>query len=112
MKKGILLALCLIIPLTLVGCGKPKIDGSSKEAFQSSVKAIEKSLKPEEKKKFAMALAMLMMKKAFEGMGKAMSSKKKMTKQEAEKMMYEGFDGMTYEDVIAEFNKLKTKKKK
>ncbi|MFI2810166.1 DUF6694 family lipoprotein [Microbulbifer sp. JSM ZJ756] len=51
----------LLLAVALVGCGEPRLDGSSKEAFEASVQEVAEALPQSQQEKFAGAVIKLMM---------------------------------------------------
>lgn len=56
----------LLAIIVLAGCNEPRIDGSSPEAFEKSVEQMQSGMTDQEKMEFSLALAVVMMKYAFE----------------------------------------------
>lgn len=61
--RGALCAGLVTLAMALTGCGSPKIDGSSEDAYKKSLAEIRESLDEDERKQFDEALQLLMMSK-------------------------------------------------
>lgn len=115
MKRLTMLAIIGIFAICLNGCGKPAIDSSSEDAMGKSCEKILKSLSDSEKLKFKIALTTIQQERIKEkqkkmknmninGLGGAMKAATKMQKE-----VMDSFNGMTYDDVINEYEKIKDK---
>lgn len=95
---------CLITAIALImsACAK-KIDSTSEESMQKSIKEIKSSLSKEKKKKFEQSLKLVM----FHGFDFDSLMKEGGTKKNIEDIRKK-LDGMTADDVIAKGEKIKT----
>ncbi|MBF8728703.1 DUF6694 family lipoprotein [Pseudomonas putida] len=95
MRKLIFVAIAATL---LSGCGDPKIDGSSEEAFKKSISKVAESLPEENRKQFSSDVMML----AFQNMdmGKVMSGKQ--TPEDVSGSMRLSLSGKTAAEVSAE----------
>lgn len=91
MRKLFCNSLCLIFLCSLLvvsaGCSSPKIDGTTDESFEKSLKEVADSLSTEKREEFT---------KVFGGMALMYM----LAKNGDEKAVRQFFHGMTYEDVM------------
>lgn len=92
--------LVLLVPiLLLTGCFDPKVDGSSKEAFEASIKEVKADLNAEEAKKFDNALQVIAMSNV-QGIGDVFMMVK--DPDNFNNFLMTKVDGMTAKEVIEE----------
>ena len=97
MRRSLVLIALLVSGLMFVtGCGDPKADGSSEEAFKKSISDMEKGMDEPKKEKLEKAVQTLMMKNVLFAKGDVDTMKKHIK---------ETFDGKTADQLIADGEK-------
>ncbi|WP_027177826.1 DUF6694 family lipoprotein [Maridesulfovibrio bastinii] len=92
--KTILLSCLVLLSLLVAGCSSgPSIDGSSEASFKKSMQVIIDSLPKEKQQNFEQAVLGLLLSKTLKNGG-----------DESKALDY--LDGMTYDDVIEEMQKI------
>jgi hypothetical protein len=96
MRLSPLLATCLILSACSFGQSNPAvIDGSSPEAFARTLSAAKADLGPRDRVKFEAALTEF----------KAHTFAKANSRQEYQRLLRQGLDGLTAPGVVAQFNR-------
>ncbi|AGN83339.1 DUF6694 family lipoprotein [Pseudomonas putida] len=92
-----------IVATLLSGCGEPRIDGSSEEAFHKSMSKVAESLPEENRKQFTADVMLL----AFQNMdiGKVMSGKQR--PEDVPGIMLSSLNGKTAAEVSAEASRVR-----
>ena len=92
--------LVLLVPVMLLtGCFEPKVDGSSKETFEASIKEVKAKLNAEETKKFDNAMQVIAMSNV-QGIGDVFMMVK--DPDNFNNFLMTKIDGMTAKQVIEE----------
>ena len=96
MRSTLMLSACLLLAACGVGADGPTvIDGSSPEAFSETMSAAKSDLGPKDRIKFEAALAEF----------RTRTFAKADSRQEYQRLLREGLDGLTAPRVVAQFNK-------
>jgi hypothetical protein len=104
--RGALCVGLVTLAIALTGCGSPKVDGSSEDAYKKSIAAVRESLDEGERKQFDEALQLLMMSRIdFSAMMSGAVTAETM----ASDMML-AMNGKTAQELIAEANRLKAER--
>lgn len=92
-----------VLAAALSGCGEPKIDGSSDQAFKESIAKVSKGLTEDQRAKFKSDMMLL----AFQGVdfGKVLQGKAK--PEDMSENMKSGLDGMTASQVSAKADQVR-----
>jgi hypothetical protein len=99
-RSLITLGVVASLPLLICGgCGDAKIDGSSPDAFKSSVERAKAGMDPAKAAKFDQAVKTLMLTKVIHAKGSVDQAS-------GDAKLKEVFDGKTADDVIAEADKV------
>lgn len=80
-----------VLAATLSGCGEPKIDGSSEQAFKESIAKVAKSLPEDQRKKFSSDVTLL----AFQGIDFGEVLRGKQSPEDASGNLVASLNGMT-----------------
>ena len=96
MRSSLLLSACLLLCACGTGeAGPTVIDGSSAEAFDRTLGAAKRDVSPKDRIKFEAALAEF----------RAQTFAKASTRQDYQRRLREGLDGLTAPAVVAQFDK-------
>ncbi|QYN44230.1 MULTISPECIES: DUF6694 family lipoprotein [unclassified Gilliamella] len=87
-----------VVSFVLVGCGdgSPKVDASSKSAFQASMKEISETLKGEDSDNFKKAILKIVLAASFETGG---------DEAKIQQILEEKLDGKTAKEILKEYSK-------
>lgn len=92
------LVVVFVFSFVLIGCGdgSPKIDASSKPAFQASIKEISSNLKGEDGDNFKKIIFKIVLAASFESGG---------DETKIQQILKEKLDGKTAKEILKEYNK-------